>query len=211
MSGEKVDTVTVGEALNVGLRPAHPPPAITDECEMSRLFALHRASKCTEHGPLYQELLTSITSSGEIAMLEIGVNKGGSLAAFAEFMPHATIYGIDHNERLADRENVFIGDQADSDFLMWVVGRVGALDVVIDDGGHKADQQQISFEHFWPIVKPGGYYVIEDLYVCEKPNFRVEGRKTTLEYIDDLVDQGLQVTFHYCQGFDRDVCVIHKG
>jgi cephalosporin hydroxylase len=196
------DTVTVGEALSVGLRPAHPSPTITDDCEMSRLFAAHRASKCTEHGPIYRELLAPYRLANSVTMLEIGVNKGGSLAAFAEFMPRATIYGIDHDKRLAGRENVFIGDQADSDFLMWVVGRVGALDVVIDDGGHKADQQQISFEHFWPIVKPGGYYVIEDLYVCEKPNFRVEGRKTTLQYLDELKERGVQMEFHHCQSFE---------
>ena len=40
----------------------------------------------------------------------------------------------------------------------------GTMDIVIDDAGvHYASLQQYLFPMFWPLVKPGGFYVIEDV------------------------------------------------
>ena len=41
----------------------------------------------------------------------------------------------------------------------------GGFDAVIDDGGHRNSQLAATFEAFWPEVRPGGVYFLEDLHV----------------------------------------------
>jgi cephalosporin hydroxylase len=38
----------------------------------------------------------------------------------------------------------------------------GAFDLIIDDGNHHGPTVTSSFRLLWPLVKPGGYYVVED-------------------------------------------------
>jgi cephalosporin hydroxylase len=49
------------------------------------------------------------------------------------------------------------------DFKDWKPS--GGFDVVIDDGSHADEDILVAFEHLWPLVQPGGFYVIEDLAV----------------------------------------------
>ncbi|PHH79423.1 hypothetical protein CDD80_4876 [Ophiocordyceps camponoti-rufipedis] len=96
--------------------------------------------------------------------------------------------------------HVFVGDQADSVFLDQFVANAtadGLFDLVIDDGGHTMKQQITSLERLWPVVKPGGLYVIEDLQTSYWPEYggvssTTDTTKfTTMNYLravlDDLV------------------------
>jgi len=61
---------------------------------------------------------------------------------------------------------VHLGDQADSKFLEALklgLGPNSVADIVIDDGGHANHQILKSFFALWPIVRPGGFYFVEDL------------------------------------------------
>jgi len=50
---------------------------------------------------------------------------------------------------------------------MQIYGLIGDnFDIIIDDGGHTMKQQQISLKYLFNAVKPGGYYVLEDLHTC---------------------------------------------
>ncbi|CAM6098916.1 unnamed protein product [Calypogeia fissa] len=112
----------------------------------------------------------------ELAFLEIGLREGDSLAVWKKFFRHAKVYGIDKGaihqgfRSYAGKDpnvEIFIGDQANVTFLEDVAAvvrkEVGQLDFIIDDGGHTMTQQITSFTHLMPLVKPGGYYFIEDL------------------------------------------------
>jgi SAM-dependent methyltransferase len=103
-----------------------------------------------------------------LVFLEIGIERGKSLRMWEEYFPSARISAIDINEKClryqSERSRVFIGDQADRDFLLQVVDASGGhFDVIIDDGGHYVDQQLTSFRVLFPVLRPGGIYVIEDL------------------------------------------------
>ena len=41
---------------------------------------------------------------------------------------------------------------------------VGAVDIVIDDGGHLREQQQTTMEEMLPNLRPGGVYLCEDVH-----------------------------------------------
>jgi hypothetical protein len=174
---------------------------------MGQLFLKHKANKCPEHGPIYQKLLTPLKNI-PINFLEIGVERGNSLRAFHEFLPLANLFGIDiHPKNICNVAHIMCGDQADPDFLRLAIQEVSSLDFIIDDGGHRAIQQQTSFKYLYPILRRGGYYVIEDLYIAENINAIGVAEKSTLKFLRDL---DLDMEFHYCQGSAEDVCVIKK-
>ena len=107
-----------------------------------------------------------------IAMLEIGVFRGGSLRMWKQyFHPDSTIVGIDIDKSCAAHEiadqNVFvrIGSQADPDFLAQVTGEFGPFDIILDDGSHKTHHQIVSFGAlFREALKDGGCYMVEDMH-----------------------------------------------
>lgn len=94
---------------------------------------------------------------------------GASIKMWADYLPNASITGADinpaswlDNERIAtyeldqgSRKSIaeFIGKHPDPNF-----------DIIIDDGSHLPDHQQITLEMLFPHLKPGGIYFIEDLH-----------------------------------------------
>ncbi len=103
-----------------------------------------------------------------VKILEIGIGGGGSLEMWRDYFPKATIYGIDiepKSELDSDRIKTFVADQADRSQLAAFIGASGGyFDIIIDDGGHTMDQQQVSFGFLFKYLRPGGYYAIEDVH-----------------------------------------------
>jgi hypothetical protein len=79
----------------------------------------------------------------------------------------AKIFAIDIDEKCkqyeTDRTKIFIGDQADKFFLRNVKAQVPQIDIIIDDGGHRAEQQINTFEEMYYHLKTTGVYLIEDI------------------------------------------------
>ena len=82
------------------------------------------------------------------------------------FGDRCQIYGVDIEPACRQYENthtrVFIGDQADREFWHQLRRDVPRLDIVIDDGGHRAEQQVVTLEETLPYLSPGGVYLCED-------------------------------------------------
>ena len=106
----------------------------------------------------------------EVHALEIGVYSGGSLHMWREYFgPKSHIYGVDIEPacKIYEAEGtigIFVGDQADREFWARFREAVPHLDLVIDDGGHSAEQQIVSFEELLPHLRPGGVYCCEDIH-----------------------------------------------
>ena len=49
-------------------------------------------------------------------------------------------------------------------FLDSILKKYPDIDIIIDDGGHYADQQRVSFLHLFKHLKFGGVYLCEDLH-----------------------------------------------
>jgi cephalosporin hydroxylase len=127
-----------------------------------------------------------------INLLEIGIDRGGSLRLWEDFFPQASIHAIDINPRCvqyaSDRVTVHIGSQTDQRFLEEVARESGRLDIVIDDGGHTMEQQLVSLRTLWPHVKPKGFYVIEDTHTSYMTEFGGGGRDSTMSHLQSLLD-----------------------
>ena len=109
------------------------------------------------------------------------------------------IYGIDivpKTEMDSDRIKTFVADQSDRSQLAAFIDRFGSgYDIIVDDGGHSMEQQQVSVGYLFRYLKPGGYYVIEDVHTSLPhfwSGFGVEpgGANSTLTMITNFISSG---------------------
>jgi 8-demethyl-8-alpha-L-rhamnosyltetracenomycin-C 2'-O-methyltransferase len=129
---------------------------------------LHRydTDKDTVHsyGPVYEHLLSPHRET-VADVLEIGISSGGSLRAWREYFPTATVHGldIDPDSLFAEcRIRTYHAHQARHDELTAALGDL-TFDLIVDDGSHKLNHQVLSLFLLLPRVRPGGLYVVEDL------------------------------------------------
>ena len=122
--------------------------------------------KWSNYGPIYDRHFADFRDQA-INILEIGVLKGGSMRLWAKYFPHANIFGIDIDEECqqyeSDRTKIFIGDQGDVSFLRNVKAKIPRIDIIIDDGSHRAKDQKITFEEMYYHLRMPGVYLIEDI------------------------------------------------
>ena len=125
-------------------------------------------------GPVREEIKT---------VLEIGVFNGASLKMWLDFFPNAKVVGMDNGQYgdrsqwpTDDRCAVALKDQRSVSQLWQVANEFGPFDIIIDDGGHTMWEQQISLAALMPHVRPGGWYVVEDLYTSVTP-YTIVGSK----------------------------------
>jgi hypothetical protein len=105
----------------------------------------------------------------DVHVLEIGIYSGGSLEMWRDYFgPKSHIYGVDIQAECKCYENehtkIFIGDQGDREFWRSLKKNVPTLDILIDDGGHKTEQQIITLEEMLPHLRAGGVYLCEDIH-----------------------------------------------
>ena len=122
--------------------------------------------KHTNYFDVYDKLLTNFVGE-TITFVEIGILDGGSLFMWRDFLgKNARIIGVDLNsEAIKWREHgfeIFIGDQSNSQFWVDFFKEIGDIHVLLDDGGHRNDQQIITVRSALPHVLDGGLIIIED-------------------------------------------------
>lgn len=126
-------------------------------------------------------------------LLEIGVQRGGSLHYWAARFPSAFIQGVDIDpackEASGDRVEIITLDQTDPLLENF---KPNTFDVIIDDGCHWGFAQRASFKMLWPALCEGGVYVIEDLNTTHIKRFG--GMWPRYGFIHDLV--GLTKRIH---------------
>lgn len=150
------------------------------EGRFAELFLEHtgrRAEKWLHYCEIYDRLFDQFVDGFPVdesrrrplRFLEIGTRHGGSLEIWRKFFgPTAIIYGIDVDPRCVAVGGpdlpVRIGSQDDPMFLASVVQEMGGVDVVLDDGSHKAAHQRKAFDTLFPLLASGGLYVVEDTH-----------------------------------------------
>ena len=145
--------------------------------------------------PIYDELFAPFVGR-EIRFLEIGVFRGGSLRMWRQFFgAEGVLYGIDIDPKCAAYDGrhgqVRIGSQNDPEFLKRVVAEMGGVDVVLDDGSHRARDQRVSFDVLFPMLAQGGLYVIEDMHTSYWPQWEGGLRRpgAAVEFLKDKIDE----------------------
>jgi hypothetical protein len=127
----------------------------------------------------------------KLKLLEIGVDKGFSLKSWKEYFPNAELVGLDILDLKKfeeDRIHVEMGDQRDTDFLKKVNDKYGPFDIIIDDGSHHNEDMKASFDFLFPLLKPGGMYVVEDLHSCYWGETHGSGDPVFMDRLKELLD-----------------------
>jgi hypothetical protein len=132
-------------------------------------------------------------------ILEIGILFGGSIDIFYEYFENSFIYAIDIEDKThlkKDRVEIFVGDQSDRKFLNNFENDF--FDIILDDGSHRMDHQQISFGALFKSLKSGGVYVIEDLHtsyaeyrenvIYGESLFGLKKDNSTIEFLNDILN-----------------------
>jgi predicted O-methyltransferase YrrM len=168
---------------------------------LAQLCEQYRTDKCPDHHnyvEIYDTLFTPFRNKN-LRILEIGVFRGMSMRLWEAYFPAAQIYGLDIESKSqydSRRVKTLVADQGKRTDLARVLATTGGdFDLILDDGGHRMDQQQISFGTLFPTLKSGGLYIIEDIHTSFPelyPGFGVEpdGQNSTYAMIDRFVRKG---------------------
>lgn len=117
-----------------------------------------------EYCGYYEKHLPNATEMGHGILFEIGIATGASLRMWRDYYPNAFIVGIDNNPDVSDIPqdgfHIIFGDATREEDIK---SNISTAEIIIDDGSHMAKDVLSSFEILWPMLKSGGWYIIEDL------------------------------------------------
>ena len=124
---------------------------------------------------MYQMLFDAIRFDVK-NITEVGVSAGQSLQAWYRYFPNAEIHAFDVAtlpstariaEQLKDRvhyQEINLLKERETKSLKEISGlQDNSMDIVWEDAMHAPRQQQAFCAQLFRIVKPGGYYIIEDI------------------------------------------------
>lgn len=139
-------------------------------------FRLHKPKRMFDQ---YERFWARRPEFRQRHVLELGIFKGGSIAFWCELWKPEKFVGIDFQKSQDEAyftewrssrgldgcvKTYWRTDQADAAVLRTIVRDDfgGHLDLVIDDASHLYHQTKKSFEILFPLLRPGGLYIIED-------------------------------------------------
>lgn len=151
---------------------------MTELCELAVKYGTDKVSVFRhDYTPYYHSLLSGKRQSAR-RVLEIGIGypsimcppgylPGASLRMWRDYFPNAMIYALDIRPDILIREErieSFLCDQGDEGQLRAAAARLDEkLDLILDDGSHRTEDQLLSAEVLVPLLAPDGVYIIEDI------------------------------------------------
>jgi demethylmacrocin O-methyltransferase len=137
----------------------------------------------------------------KIKFLEIGIYKGDSVKLWDRYFKNGDLHFIDitseYIQYYSPTAHYHYADQSNFQEMEKLASSLGSnFDIIIDDGGHRMEQQIISFQALFPHVKSGGLYIIEDLHTSYWQVYGgygsigapLNGPGTCVEFLKNLVD-----------------------
>jgi hypothetical protein len=130
----------------------------------------------------------------KVTFVEVGIDRGGSLFIWKDFFSNdSRIIGIDTNPEAKKLEEhgfeIFIGDQSNESFWSDFYKKVGNIDILLDDGGHKNIEQIITTTSSLPYINNGGKIVIEDTHASYiKKHYRNPSIFSSMNFFNLIVD-----------------------
>ncbi len=148
----------------------------------------------------------------EVRILEIGIAAGGSLEMWRHYFgKKCTVVGMDIDTRCKAYEKdgfrIYIGDQTDRAFWQRFKELESQFDVIIDDGGHRAEQQIVTLEELLPHLCPGGVYLCEDVHHAHQGFTTYVGGLINHHNLTDVI-RGEDLTARP-SAFQQDIAAIH--
>ena len=190
--------------------------------DLAALFSAHGSDKDRNgYSSLYTSLFTPLKQA-PIRLLEVGIGTtlpgnssmkgympdsyrpGASLRAWRDFFSYGHIHGMDIQPDCVISEpgitTHLCNSTEEESTQAWINAHPGLeFDIIIDDGSHWDQHQLATLRNLFPLVKPGGFYVIEDVV----PDSLVS--REPLQVHEIVGDVGI-----FYAGLKNNLCVIHK-
>jgi SAM-dependent methyltransferase len=103
--------------------------------------------------------------AGSLKILEVGVAGGGGMAMLRDVFETTDVWGVDIGPKaggLDDQNNILFCSQDDPGLPLVLANIHGSFHLIVDDASHLAGLTSVTLANLWTLVKPGGFYVIED-------------------------------------------------
>jgi hypothetical protein len=115
--------------------------------------------------PAYNTIADQL--GGAARVCEIGVLGGGSLATWQDLFPGGLIAGVDRDTNAVWPPGTtrIVAGQDDPQLPSLLSEHSAEWDLIVDDASHDGNLTAATFSLLWPLVSPGGFYVIEDWFV----------------------------------------------
>ncbi|MEL7432119.1 MAG: class I SAM-dependent methyltransferase [Chlamydiota bacterium] len=180
------------------------PSALSEYTFMDQLAVEAGTAKSSlyhDYMRVYSKYFASLRNQ-PIKFLEIGILHGQSVQFWERYFPKGTLHFIDSSfdriDYFSTRSTYHLADQANALDLRKVMKDSGGdFNIIIDDGGHVANQQITSFLELFPHVKSGGMYIIEDLHTSYWKNYGgsdagsaespIPGEKSAITFLQGLI------------------------
>ena len=165
----------------------------------NKIYDLWKKSKyySVKHGnyfEIYEELFSKYVGK-KIIFVEVGILSGGSLFMWRDYFgENARIIGVELNPVAKKWEKhgfeIFIGDQSDPFFWEKFYKKVGKIDVLLDDGGHKNIQQITSFMESYNNINQNGIIVVEDTHTSymKKKGFKNPSNYSFINFCNLIIE-----------------------
>lgn len=159
-------------------------------CVLKDLFNKYGSDKAVRHNyhRAYCPIFEPMKDSTKL-VVELGCDAGSGVASFSEYFKNAEIYGLNRHVEKTLSVKAFRPDSAHyyDVFDLAVLNETVQLraltdihghamklpekdiDIVIDDADHILATQVKLFQMWFPRVRTGGYYIIEDMFVTPIP------------------------------------------
>lgn len=144
--------------------------------KFNQIFKKNECDKAGHNYGTMYELVSNISYPKSI--LEIGFMHGASMMSWRDLFPECNLTALEINTNRPKKtpsdpfqliEGHFMGFEPKQKYT-WI----------IDDGSHMGDDVVNAFIKFWQFVKPGGFYIIEDVHCgfWKEYNVTIEGLKS---------------------------------
>lgn len=163
------------QLFKVAVRAPAPPSAARESPMTSNTLVelikqnRYNTDKSEEGLRLYGRAFSHLRTRA-LTLLEIGVNRGGSLYMWRDYFPQASIIGVDLHIPAdfvdsTGRCRIAQGDQNNPASIRALVlaSAPNGVDIIIDDASHLGAETARTFRAlFYDCLAPGGFYAIED-------------------------------------------------
>ena len=161
------------------------------------------------YGASYDEIFEQYDKEGKLNILEIGIQRGGSLLAWKEYFKNAKIYGIDIIDVILPeyrREDFTYIIKDIKDINIKEQLKDVMFDIIIDDGSHFLTDVLFVVDNYLDKLNQGGCLIIED---AQQPEHWVNTIKNKISDDFELSVKDLRRDTPYSSG-DNFLIIIKR-
>ena len=149
---------------------------VVSENDLQKLLNNNKSDKNTRHSylPLYQSLLENKKESAK-NVLEIGIDRGGSIKMWDDYFDNANIYAVDIMDYekvwndIKNNDSIILHTSTDAYSQDCIDKNFNGIrfDFILDDGPHTLESMIDCLKLYLPLLTNDGILIIEDVQKIE--------------------------------------------